>query len=151
MNGPEQTRMIRSMDVGLNSEISSETFITGSIQRFHLRHFTLDQFDLDICRMAIYKDQYINRLETILHMIFLPSDQLSFRRGGINVMDSYFEPFIFCAEPTAELEILKNRIMKYCVRLNYGHFSQFSTPIEQLTRSQYFKIQSQEKAFGPTE
>ena len=141
MNGPEQTRMIRSVDVGLNSEISSETFITR----------TLDQFDLDICRMAIYKDQYINRLESILHMIFLPSDQLSFRRGGINVMDSYFEPFIFCAEPTAELEILKNRIMKYCVRLNYGHFSQFSTPIEQLTRSQYFKIQSQEKAFGPTE
>ena len=58
MNGPEQTIMT-SVDVGRNSEISSETFITH----------VLDQFDLDICRMAIYKDQYINRLETILHMI----------------------------------------------------------------------------------
>ena len=64
-------------------------------------------------------------------------------------MDSYFEPFIFSVAPTAELEMLKNRIMKYVVRLNYGHFSQFSTPIEGLSRAQYFKIQSQEKAFGP--
>ena len=67
-------------------------------------------------------------------------------------MDYYFESSIwYQATPSIELEKLKNRVMKYVVRLNYGHFSQFGTPIEFLTRVQYQKIQSQVKAVGPKE
>ena len=72
-------------------------------------------------------------------------------------MDSYFDirhqasGIWYQVTPCVELEKLKNRVMKYVVRLNYGHFSQFGTPIEFLTRTQYFKIQSQVKAIGPKE
>ena len=37
--------------MGPYSRIDSETFTKD----------VLDEFDLDICRMGIYKDQYINR------------------------------------------------------------------------------------------
>ena len=67
-------------------------------------------------------------------------------------MDSYFDSGIwYRVSPCAEVDKLKNRIMKYVVRLNYGHFSQFATPIEFLTRIQYLKIQSQVKALEPKE
>ena len=42
---------IGALDMGPYSRIDSETFTTD----------VLDEFDLDICRMGIYKDQYINR------------------------------------------------------------------------------------------
>ena len=42
---------VGALDMGPYSRIDSEKFATD----------VLDEFDLDICRMGIYKDQYINR------------------------------------------------------------------------------------------
>ena len=46
---------IGALDVGLYPRIDPRTFITD----------VLDEFDLDICRMGIYNDQYINRWDKI--------------------------------------------------------------------------------------
>ena len=71
----------------------------------------------------------------------------NFRYGGENLLDSFFDEDIWHRyPPSPQLKRLKDRIRKFVMRLNYSHFSQFDVPLEFLTRSQYRRIQSRERA-----
>lgn len=62
-------------------------------------------------------------------------------------MDCFFDERVWHRmPPTTALRKLKERVQKYVMRLNYSHFSQFHVPLEFLSRSEYQRIQSGERA-----
>ena len=105
----------------------------------------LEESDLDVCRMAIYDEHYYCKYNQS------PMKKINHknccRSGGVNLLDSFFNEYIWHRlPPSPQLRRLKERIRKFVMRLNYGHFSQFEVPLEFLTRAQYQRIQSCERA-----
>jgi hypothetical protein len=62
------------------------------------------------------------------------------RSGGFNTLNLYIQTRNLGPCPDEDHEETVKRAAKYVARLNYLHFSQFSRPLESITKAEYETI-----------
>ncbi len=66
------------------------------------------------------------------------------RSGGFNTLSLYIQTRNLGPCPDEDYEETVKRAAKYVARLNYMHFSQFSLPLESITKAEYEMIMGDE-------
>ena len=77
--------------------------------------------------------------------------QYLYRRGGIDLFEAYYDareaqaretPNLSVEELDDKTEELEMRCTKYISRLDYEHFCQFTTPLDQMSYAEFSDIKS---------
>ena len=136
------------------------TFPRRKMTELTFVHSLLNEMDLNITRVAIYNNAYhtgyfyfynFYRFNTYIPTKILFFYQYLYRRGGIDLFEAYYDareaqaretPNLSVEELDDKTEELEMRCTKYISRLDYEHFCQFTTPLDQMSYAEFSDIKS---------
>ena len=124
------------------------TFPRRKMSGLTIVHSLLNEMDLDIVRVAIYNNAY--HTGYFFYFVLFIINNL-YRCGGIDLFEAYYDPRGAQAKQTPNLtpeeldektEELELRCTKYISRLDYEHFCQFTTPLDQMNYAGFSSVKS---------